>query len=177
MTIFEFGLTYLVSWWIVLFMVLPFWIRTAEKPEIGHAPSAPAHPYLKRKFWVTTALAFVPTLILMFAVSAHAAESGIYTTKSSKCAKLKAYTPPADLKAEDKDATLNPQSAIATDSIPMNLDIPAAKYLNADKYNADFSETQLQVGKIEVKQDGSATLNGKAIGSADQYSQDCKDGE
>ncbi len=172
MSVFEFALTYVVSWCILLFMVLPFWVKTAENPLPGHAPSAPVQPMLKRKFMIAAVIAFIPPLVLMGISSAHAAE-GIYTTKGSKCRTLEPYTPPPDLKAVDSNATLNPQHGLNLDKVTMNLDIPATNYLDADKYNADLSESRLAVGKLAIGQDGSATFNERSIGASKNYTQEC----
>ena len=48
---------YIVIWFVVLFMVLPWGVRTADEPEPGHATSAPIHPRLGLKVLVTTVLA------------------------------------------------------------------------------------------------------------------------
>lgn len=48
---------YVIIWWLVLFTVLPWGIRPLEKPEKGHATSAPARPRLLIKFAITTAIA------------------------------------------------------------------------------------------------------------------------
>ncbi|MBB4302431.1 putative secreted protein [Rhodobium orientis] len=51
---------YFIIWWVVLFAVLPFGVRTqAEEDDIvpGSAPSAPARPMLIRKFLATTVVA------------------------------------------------------------------------------------------------------------------------
>ena len=53
---------FIVIWWLVLFMVLPFGVRRMEMPEEGHAPGAPLQPMLWRKAAATTAIA-----ILLFA--------------------------------------------------------------------------------------------------------------
>ena len=37
---------YLLLWWWVFLMSLPFGVRTEAQPEAGHAPSAPSQPYL-----------------------------------------------------------------------------------------------------------------------------------
>ena len=37
---------FIVIWWLVLFMVLPWGVRRTETPEAGHDPGAPAKPML-----------------------------------------------------------------------------------------------------------------------------------
>ena len=63
---------YLTIWWITLFAVLPFGVRSSEeagetRPE-GADPGAPAAPQLLKKAAITTAIAAV-----IFAVVALAA--------------------------------------------------------------------------------------------------------
>lgn len=57
---------YLVIWWIVIFMVLPWGVQTVGEEDIakGHAPSAPKRPYLVRKLLATTVLAAVVWAII-----------------------------------------------------------------------------------------------------------------
>ena len=50
---------FIVIWWLVLFMVLPFGVRRAEAPEAGHDPGAPAMPMMWRKAAATTAISLV----------------------------------------------------------------------------------------------------------------------
>ena len=50
-------LVYVIIWWLVLFMVLPWGVRVPDDPELGHATSAPERPMLWRKAAITTALA------------------------------------------------------------------------------------------------------------------------
>ena len=52
-------LVYVILWWLTLMAVLPFGVRPPERPEPGHAPSAPAKPHLKLKFAATTLIAAV----------------------------------------------------------------------------------------------------------------------
>jgi len=58
-TWFQGVVVYVVTWWIVLFAVLPFGIRPIEKGELGHAAGAPANPRLWFKAGITTAIATV----------------------------------------------------------------------------------------------------------------------
>ncbi len=57
---------YLICWWMVLFMVLPFGVRSQEEQgEVvaGSEPAAPSVPRIWRKFAITTivaALIFAP---------------------------------------------------------------------------------------------------------------------
>ncbi|HEX6980520.1 MAG TPA: DUF1467 family protein [Alphaproteobacteria bacterium] len=48
---------YVVVWWIVLFAVLPWGVRSPDQPVRGHAESAPENPRLLLKAVVTTLIA------------------------------------------------------------------------------------------------------------------------
>ena len=50
---------FIVIWWLILFMVLPFGVRRTEDPEEGHDHGAPAQPMLWRKVAATTAITLV----------------------------------------------------------------------------------------------------------------------
>lgn len=52
-------LLYVLIWWVVLFMVLPWGAKPPDEPEPGHEPGAPARPMLLRKVAATTLLAAV----------------------------------------------------------------------------------------------------------------------
>ena len=48
---------YLVTWWIVLFAILPIGVRGQHEDGdviVGNDPGAPVNPGLKRKVWWTT---------------------------------------------------------------------------------------------------------------------------
>lgn len=65
---------YVIIWWLVIFMVLPWGVQpvTAEDVAKGHAPSAPRRPRILLKTAVTTLVAAVIWLIV-FAII----ESGV----------------------------------------------------------------------------------------------------
>ena len=65
---------YILLWWWVLFMVLPFGAKAPEIIEKGHATSAPERPRLAKKMAVTSLIAAV----LWFGVDAIIS-SGIFT--------------------------------------------------------------------------------------------------
>ena len=54
---------FFILWWIVLFAVLPWGVRSADEAgevvEQGHAASAPVKPQLARKFAITTVVSAV----------------------------------------------------------------------------------------------------------------------
>ena len=58
---------FIIAWWLVLFMVLPFGVRTSEEAgedaEPGTAESAPHKPLILRKMLITTLIAAVIWLI------------------------------------------------------------------------------------------------------------------
>jgi len=63
MSLFGGIVTYVMLWWLVLFMVLPFGVRTpseaGEAPVAGQADSAPVRPRMWTKLLVTTVIAAV----------------------------------------------------------------------------------------------------------------------
>ncbi|OUS15017.1 hypothetical protein A9Q97_03095 [Rhodospirillales bacterium 47_12_T64] len=52
-------LVYVVIWWLIFFMALPFGVKPVENPEVGNEPSAPANPMLGRKALITSAVSAV----------------------------------------------------------------------------------------------------------------------
>lgn len=48
---------YILLWWWVFLMSLPFGVRPPDEPEQGHATSAPAKPMLWRKMTASTLIA------------------------------------------------------------------------------------------------------------------------
>lgn len=54
MTPFEIFISYVIAWWVIFFMTLPFGAAPPEAPEKGHTESAPANPRLWLKAGITT---------------------------------------------------------------------------------------------------------------------------
>ncbi|MBP2230620.1 putative secreted protein [Azospirillum agricola] len=55
---------YIIVWWVVLFAVLPWGVRTPENPEPGMAHGAPVEPHILRKFVATSIVALVVWLVI-----------------------------------------------------------------------------------------------------------------
>ena len=60
-------LVYLIIWWLVLFMVLPLWVRKPKEVEPGHDHGAPENPMIAKKALVTTLVSAV-VFAIVFAV-------------------------------------------------------------------------------------------------------------
>lgn len=60
--------TFLVIWWLIFFMALPFGAAPPDEPEKGHATSAPANPRLWTKALITTLLAIIVTYGVAFLI-------------------------------------------------------------------------------------------------------------
>ena len=65
------AVVYLLMWWWVFLMSLPFGVRAEVEPEAGHAPSAPARPMLWRKVGASTLIAGVLTAVINWVISAQ----------------------------------------------------------------------------------------------------------
>jgi predicted secreted protein len=61
-------LVYLVVWWLVIFMVLPWGVKPPDNPEPGHATSAPDRPMLWRKIAITSVITAVVWGIIYVAI-------------------------------------------------------------------------------------------------------------
>ena len=57
---------YILLWWWVFFMTLPFGARQPEEVEVGHADGAPVRPML----WIKAGITSVLALLLWFGVDA-----------------------------------------------------------------------------------------------------------
>ena len=69
---------YFVMWWVVLFAVLPFGVRTQDEDEnviLGTTSSAPSNPRLGRKAIQTTIIATI-----LFAIFVTVTNSGLQLT-------------------------------------------------------------------------------------------------
>ncbi len=69
--------TYVIIWWCVFFMVLPWGNRAADRPEPGHAESAPVKPRLWWKAGITTAAA-----VVLWVVAYHVISSDMLSFRS-----------------------------------------------------------------------------------------------
>lgn len=63
-------MVYIVTWWVVLFTVLPWGAHPPANPQPGHATSAPEKPRLLLKFAVTTVVAGIVFAALYWFISA-----------------------------------------------------------------------------------------------------------
>ncbi len=66
---------YLVTWWVVLFTILPVGVTSHAEAGVDHGdggdPGAPVEPKLKRKFLTTTIVATVIWAIIMVCLTFH----------------------------------------------------------------------------------------------------------
>ncbi len=60
---------YILLWWWVLFMVLPFGAKAPNQVEKGHATSAPARPRMTLKLFITTLLSAILFIIVYFIIA------------------------------------------------------------------------------------------------------------
>ena len=190
---FEFAVTYAVCWWLVLFMVLPHQADAPVKPGVGHAPSAPATPQLRKKVRWATVLAFIPAVALYFIVGeAKAAGASMLSTGEAegsilktggKCRALAPHTPREDVSARDGYATGGKKVAPATlggdnpyvpEHYDMPLRIPADGYLSGRPgQQTPFDDSFITPATVSVGRDGTTTINGKAVEPQATYGDDC----
>jgi predicted secreted protein len=66
MNIASFIITFIVLWWIVFLIVLPFGLTVSKDHEIGHATSSPTNPYIFVKAIITTFITLIITYVITF---------------------------------------------------------------------------------------------------------------
>lgn len=59
---------YILTWWVVLFAILPLWVTPSEPGDLGHDAGAPKRPLLARKLALTSAVAAVIWLVIYIVV-------------------------------------------------------------------------------------------------------------
>ncbi|MFQ5784018.1 MAG: DUF1467 family protein [Alphaproteobacteria bacterium] len=60
---------FVIVWWLVFFMTLPFGVKTPEKVEPGHAEGAPDRPRLAIKAVAATVIAAAVTGLITVAAA------------------------------------------------------------------------------------------------------------
>jgi len=68
MTWFATTIVFVIVWWLILFMVLPFGAAPPDEVERGMATSAPAKPRIAVKLAITTVLAAVLTGLIVWSI-------------------------------------------------------------------------------------------------------------
>ena len=57
---------FIVSWWVILFIILPIKIEVPDDPQIGTASSAPVKSYLLVKSIIATVLSVILTALYVY---------------------------------------------------------------------------------------------------------------
>ncbi len=70
--------TYLVIWWIVFFMVLPWGAQRPDNPEPGHDAGAPEKPRVITKMAITTGIAAI-----LFGIAWMVLDSGLISFRET----------------------------------------------------------------------------------------------
>jgi predicted secreted protein len=65
MDIFTGFVVFVLTWWVVIFAVLPFGNAPDANPAVGTVPSAPANPRIRQKLFWTTIISLVITAIII----------------------------------------------------------------------------------------------------------------
>ncbi len=62
-------MVYLVTWWVVIFAVLPWGVKRDTVPAEGHDHGAPQKTFLWQKFLVTTVISAIIWLIINYIIA------------------------------------------------------------------------------------------------------------
>lgn len=175
-------ITYACCWWLVLFMVLPWRVQVPEKPSLGHAASAPVQPGLRRKLWLTTLFATIPTAALYVLIGTAQAEV-YHAGGSGDCEPLAAHTPDAGILTTDgvgaqgkavRPATIDAGGATAMPgNVTMGIEIPAAGYLSPGHHPA-LDNSKIYAGNVQVSPDGAVTYNGQPVAQEPVRGKGCR---
>lgn len=177
MTFVQFLITYSVCWWLVLFMVLPFGAEPEKNPEVGHVPSAPAKPNLRKKFKWATLWALLPAGLMCVVFNYAKAEETIYHAGGG-CQQLEAYHAPEDVMASTKEGVApadlpGSQPLSAMEHVDIPLAASTSKYTGRFGDKINVGESNAAIGSLRVGMDGSTSLNGTPITPQAMYPEGC----
>ncbi len=180
MGIFGIIITYACSWWLVLFMVLPWKVKIAVNPPAGPAASAPIKPLLKQKIIITTLLAILPAAFIYFYIGQARADE-IYHAGSG-CKPRAEYQSSGDVEARDGYSTGGRKVAPATIQPENKMQVPGDVYVGinapiedyATGGNPNLRRSDIYAGAVRVKPDGSVDYNGQPLSQQPTYDEECK---
>jgi predicted secreted protein len=66
MQVFSYFLMFVLIWWVLFFIFLPFKNETSSEWQIGNANSAPSKSYLLIKVLITSVLSFIILISLIY---------------------------------------------------------------------------------------------------------------
>lgn len=66
MQVFSYFLMFVLIWWVLFFIFLPFKNETSSEWQIGNANSAPSKSYLLIKVLITSVLSFIIVITLIY---------------------------------------------------------------------------------------------------------------
>jgi len=123
-------------------------------------------------------------LITAFCIFIAAPAHAQYSTSGSDCDPLAVHVPSADVAVVDgfdhRGNAIAPAdgspSVLAKqfETNNISLDIPITNYVNQNNYNADLSESRINIGTITSSKDGGVALNSEPIAPQNIYSTECK---
>ncbi len=61
----EFLVIYLILWWLVFFVILPFGIEREGEVKFGNDPGAPKKPMLKKKVFISSIVTLFLTILIV----------------------------------------------------------------------------------------------------------------
>lgn len=61
----SFIVVFMCTWWVILYITLPFSIKPINKNNKGYADSAPEKPQLLKKIFITTIIALIITFLII----------------------------------------------------------------------------------------------------------------
>ena len=67
--IFSYIVVFTCVWWVIFYMALPFGSKITTSPELGHDNGAPTNPHLKIKIIITTILAIILTVVIVYVIN------------------------------------------------------------------------------------------------------------
>jgi len=63
MTIIQTFVFFVLTWWMVFYLTLPFCVKKEDNPIPGQAMGAPKNAYIKQKMLITTGVTLTITLL------------------------------------------------------------------------------------------------------------------
>ena len=69
MSVVEIIVFFMLCWWMVFYITLPFGFKTEDEPIKGQASSAPKNPKIKQKMILSSVLTVIITLIFYWYMS------------------------------------------------------------------------------------------------------------